>query len=195
MPQSAQDFDAWYRRSRARLLRLASSRVRDPDEAEDVVQDSVMAVWRKHLEGKIEDLDAYAARAVWLNAGKRAARRRTWTPLDGEAGPEPAAPAEPLDYEDRSTLAEARSALPEAQRAVLELRYDMGLSFREAAEALSISLNTAASRARYALEALRESLAHPKEEARHARPSDPAPDPASKPQLQRQQRRRHRRRA
>lgn len=193
MPLSGPDFDAWFRRSSARLLRLARSRVRDQAEAEDVVQDSVLAIWRKQAEGGIQDLDAYANRAVWLNAGKRAARRKDWTPLDGEDGFEPVAPLGGLDYEDASALADARAALPEAQRAILELRYDLGLSFREAAEALSISLNTAASRARYALAALRESLAHPKEEARHAIAPAAAPS-AREPQLQRQQRRPHRRR-
>jgi RNA polymerase sigma-70 factor (ECF subfamily) len=191
MPLSGPDFDAWFRRSSARLLRLARSRVRDQAEAEDVVQDTVLALWRKQAEGGIQDLDAYAKRAVWLNAGKRAARRRDWTPLEGEDGFEPAAPNAGLDYEDANALAEARAALPEAQRAVLELRYDLGLSFREAAEALSISLNTAASRARYALAALRESLAHPQEEASHVRRKASAP----RPELQHQQRRRHRRRA
>jgi RNA polymerase sigma-70 factor (ECF subfamily) len=193
MPLSGPEFDAWFRASSARLLRLARSRLRDQAEAEDVVQDTALALWRKQAEGGIQDLDAYAARAVWLNAGKRAARRKDWTPLEGEGGLDPAAPAPGLDFEDADALSRARAALPEAQRAILELRYDLGLSFREAAEALSISLNTAASRARYALAALRESLAHPKEEASHAI-TPAAPSSAREPQLQRQQRRSHRRR-
>jgi RNA polymerase sigma-70 factor (ECF subfamily) len=55
-------------------------------------------------------------------------------------------------------LAAAVAALPEAQREVVALRVDGGLSFEEIAAATGTSPNTAASRYRYALEKLRVSL-------------------------------------
>ena len=59
---------------------------------------------------------------------------------------------------DPLRLERAIEDLPEAQRTVIRMKYYMGLSFREIGEALKISLNTAGSRCRYALEALRETL-------------------------------------
>ena len=48
----------------------------------------------------------------------------------------------------------AIGGLSHAQQAVIRLRYYGGLSFREIGNSLGISLNTAASRCRYALDAL-----------------------------------------
>ena len=164
MTPTQASFDDWLRRARPKLLRLASSRLRDPHEAEDVVQETALAVWRRHQAGAVADLDAYAARAVWQNAIRRAIRRRRFETLeDAELegwGQAPDAEA----WLDSLELEEAIAGLPLAQQAVLRLRFYTGLSFRETAEALQISLNTAASRCRYALQSLRQGLAHTKEE-------------------------------
>ena len=173
MTPAPASFDDWFQRARPKLLRLASSRLRDFDEAEDVVQDSALAVWRRHRAGAVKNLDAYAARAVWLNAIKRSTRRRRFETLeDAELeglGTAPAVEAwvESLDME------QAIAGLPLAQQTVLRLRFYAGLSFRETAEALQISLNTAASRCRYALESLRKGLSPPKEEGHVAQGSKP----------------------
>jgi RNA polymerase sigma-70 factor (ECF subfamily) len=57
-------------------------------------------------------------------------------------------------------LRRALTALPEEQRAVVLLHLWGGLSFRELAAALDIPANTAASRYRYALAALKRTLTH-----------------------------------
>jgi RNA polymerase sigma-70 factor, ECF subfamily len=152
-------FDDWLRRARPRLLRLAQSRLRDLGEAEDVVQETVLAVWRRHAAGGVDDLDAYANRAVWQNSIRRKSRLRDWEELEnaefeGAARVE----AEAEDWLEAQEMEEAIARLPPAQAAVLRLRFYMGLSFREMAETLSIGLNTAASRTRYALQALRRGL-------------------------------------
>jgi RNA polymerase sigma-70 factor (ECF subfamily) len=166
------DFDAWLRSARPRLMRLAVSRLRDEGEAEDVVQDTVLAVWRRHQLGKVQDLDAYANRAVWQNSIRRKVRKREWAELD-EANVPQVAPegigAE--DWIDAEELEEAIDGLPATQQAVVRLRFYAGLSFKEIGDALSIGLNTAASRTRYALEALRKSLL----------PVPPAPERPSPP--------------
>ena len=48
--------------------------------------------------------------------------------------------------------------LPDAQREVLALKIDGGLTFAEIGEALDVSANTVASRYRYALDKLRQVL-------------------------------------
>ena len=61
-------------------------------------------------------------------------------------------------------LAAAVAALPEVQREVVALKIDAGLTFAEIAAVTGTSLNTAASRYRYALEKLRTVLRDDDEE-------------------------------
>ena len=154
-----QDFDAFVGAKRASWVRMSQSVLGNRDEAEDSVQETLATLWEKRGVLAVENLEAYTARAVWLNSIKRRQRSRVQVGL--EDIPEPAAPEReepPYAEMDPFTLESALDGLPEAQRAVVRMKYYMGFSFREIGEALKISLNTAASRCRYALEALRESL-------------------------------------
>jgi len=190
-------FDAWYERSRPKLLRLAVSRLRDRDEAEDVVQETALAVWRRHEAGGVEDLDAYAARSVWQNAIKRSTRLRRFESLEDAEADGLGVPDAVDAWIDSLEMEEALAGLPLAQQTVLRMRFYTGLSFKETAQALSISLNTAASRCRYALESLRKGFLNPNpQEENHAeqRPGTkpPAKAGAAGPagaQLRRKQRR------
>jgi RNA polymerase sigma-70 factor (ECF subfamily) len=58
----------------------------------------------------------------------------------------------------RRALSSALAELPEEQRAAVHLRLWEGMKFEEIAELLGISLNTAASRYRYAIDKLRQRL-------------------------------------
>ena len=64
-------------------------------------------------------------------------------------------------------LAAAVATLPEAQREVVALRIDAGLSFEEIAAATGTNPNTAASRYRSALEKLRLALGAAADIPRH----------------------------
>jgi RNA polymerase sigma-70 factor (ECF subfamily) len=66
--------------------------------------------------------------------------------------------AEPAAELPDDALAAAVAALPDAQREVVALKIDAGLTFAEIAAVTGTSLNTAASRYRYALEKLRTAL-------------------------------------
>ncbi len=68
----------------------------------------------------------------------------------------------------REQVLAAIDTLPEAQREVFTMRQFGGLSFREIAEVLEISENTVKSRMRYALEKLRDQLAHLRPEEKEA---------------------------
>jgi RNA polymerase sigma-70 factor (ECF subfamily) len=160
-------FDAWYERSRPKLLRLAVSRLRDRDEAEDVVQETALAVWRRHEAGGVEDLDAYAARSVWQNAIKRSTRLRRFESLEDAEADGLGVPDAVDAWIDSLEMEEALAGLPLAQQTVLRMRFYTGLSFKETAQALSISLNTAASRCRYALESLRKGFENPNPKEDH----------------------------
>ena len=162
MPPTHPSFDVWATLARPRLLRLARAWLKEKAEAEDVVQATLEALWHADRQGRVLNLDAYADRAVWLNAQRRKARWKDWEALDGS----PAASRGPREEELELTPWEMEAAieqLPPAQQAVIRLRFYGGLSFQETGKALKISINTAASRCRYALAALRAAL-EPKEE-------------------------------
>ncbi|TAL32702.1 MAG: sigma-70 family RNA polymerase sigma factor [Spirochaetes bacterium] len=149
--------------AREKLIRMAESILKDRLDAEDVVQETLVAVWQAYGEGMVRDLQAYAARAVWLNALKQRARRRRFVSLEPEALraqgiPEPSySPDEDLVISSWE-LEKAILGLPSHQQAVVRLKYYGGLTFREIGRAMHISMNTAASRCRYALIALRIAL-------------------------------------
>ncbi len=153
-----QEFVSAHRRS---WVRMAASVLRDRHEAEDTVQETLAILWKNRSTLKVGNPAAYASRAVWVNALKRRKRGKRLLSLEGL--PEPAADPGEEDPEgwgevSPSALEKAIEGLPEVQRSVIRMKYYAGLSFREIGEALKISLNTAASRCRYALAALKEAL-------------------------------------
>jgi RNA polymerase sigma-70 factor, ECF subfamily len=147
---------------REEWVRAAARIVLDSALAEDVVQDTLAALLRVDLTA-VANLEAYVFRAVQVNALKCRARRRMHLSLDADPALADARPDERDGAEagpeiDPATLEIALDGLPETQRTVIRMRYYLDRSFREIGAALSISTNTAASRCRYALAALRKAL-------------------------------------
>lgn len=156
------DFNSWAETIRPKLVRLAATQLKDEHEAEDVVQDTLTILWRRGPDG-ITNLDAYAARAVWQNAGQKRARRHEALPLETDylkaAGFAELVAREAVeDQMQQWDIEEAIGNLSPAQQEVVRLHYYAGLSFKEIGHALAISMNTAASRCRYALSQLRYAL-------------------------------------
>ncbi len=140
----------WVQARRRQWVRQAYRILRDHEEAEDVVQETLLAVLGR--ERNIERLDAYIARAVDWNAVKRRARRRIHTSLENVPAAQAENRLEPFELE------RALVGLPPTQQAVIRLRFYFGLTFAEIGKNLSISIHTAASRCRYALTSLRRTL-------------------------------------
>ena len=162
-----EEFQAFVEEHRSLWYRLAYRVLENREEAEDVVQETLAILWEKKNELEIENPAAYAARAVWLNSIKRRSRAKNHLALDSV--PElPALRNEDslgnYDELDPEELEQAIEELPESQQVVIRMKYYMGFSFREIGEALQISLNTAGSRCRYALETLKELLGGDNEE-------------------------------
>lgn len=162
-------FAALYDRLALRLLNTARTMTGSTVEAEDIVHDLFvdLARSRSRLTG-ITDLEAY----VFTMLRHAVSRRRRRFAIDRKAVGQIAqdrllsgrladGPEELFD----DGLAAAVASLPPAQREVIALKIDGGLTFAEIATAMGTSLNTAASRYRYALEKLRAALA-PREAAR-----------------------------
>ncbi|RMG54518.1 MAG: RNA polymerase sigma factor [Bacteroidetes bacterium] len=134
--------------------------------AADVAQRTFLSVY-EHLA----DLGTVSRFRPWLyriatncchEEARRRKRRRVfpW----GRQAPEGASSSEPgpetllQRHERQEVLREALSRLPDVQRTVILLKEYQGLTFREIAETLKISENTAKSRLYYGLKALRKDL-------------------------------------
>ncbi len=158
------------------ILGLVLHIVHDEDEAEEVVSDVFVQLWR-HIDqhdarrGPLVPWILSIARNRALDALRR--RRRWWSKsarleqahaVDVGAVP-PAAPHEaavpgwPVHREVHAALA----TLSEEQRRVVQLSYFEGLSHREIAQRLHQPLGTVKTRLRTAHQRLTESLGHLKD--------------------------------
>jgi RNA polymerase sigma-70 factor (ECF subfamily) len=150
---TAEDVRRLYDRHGGALLAYACSFVADVGVAEDVVHQ----VFLKVLQGRSKAPDAplgYLYRAV-RNAALNVRRNgRRETRLDDSA----VFAHRGGDREAEMALQAALLELPEEQREAVIMRIWSGMTLEEIAAASGVSLNTVASRYRYALGKLRERL-------------------------------------
>jgi RNA polymerase sigma-70 factor, ECF subfamily len=126
--------------------RLARWRLCDELEAEEVVQESVRRAL--HHIGTFEGGDGRAWFLRIVNAICHDRRLRTC------AAPHGARDARLRRADEASSLEDAIGSLPDHLREVLVLRELEGLSFRELAEVMDVSVETAVSRLSHARQAL-----------------------------------------
>jgi len=139
---------------RDRLFVIARRILNDDHEAEDVVQETILAVWQRESDIAPEKLTHYLTRSVRQNAIKRRSRRKTHELYDDAKSKV----ERPRTFSSPGELEEAIEGLPTLQKDVIRLKYYSDLTFAEISNLLSISINTAASRCRYALKNLKEIL-------------------------------------
>jgi RNA polymerase sigma-70 factor (ECF subfamily) len=143
-----------------RLYAVAYQITRDPDRADDAVQQALVEMWRdlpslrdpSRFEGWTYRL---VTRACLQDLRRR--RRAVIRPLTGDevlaGGPDLAAATALRDQLDR-----ALSTLSPDHRAIVVLRHLAGLSIDELAEVLGIPRGTVASRLHHATRALRAAI-------------------------------------
>jgi RNA polymerase sigma-70 factor, ECF subfamily len=142
------------------LLLFARRWTNSRADAEDIVQDAFVRFWRRpHSIGNRALLYATVRSMALdrLRSDQRRARREAAVALDGAKHLEPQFTT--LD-EGQKMLAAAVERLPNEQQEVVVLKIWNELTFAEIAQILEISPNTAASRYRYALGALKKTLQH-----------------------------------
>jgi RNA polymerase sigma-70 factor (ECF subfamily) len=153
---------------------LVSHLLRDQDEAEEVVEETFWQAWRQAgrydaSRGAVSTWLTTIARSRALDRlrARRRVREEPWSRLvlDGDSDrivPADEGTADPLtaaEMAERRTLVRAAlGRLPAEQREVLELAYFGGLSQSEIAERTGLPLGTVKTRARLALEKLRDRL-------------------------------------
>jgi len=135
-------------------------------QAEDLVQDTFVKVWRKastfdSARGSLDTWVLLVARSLAIDLIRRRvletrilASQQEPTELSVAPGPEEF--AETRDLTDRAR--QAMNALTPGQRAALELAYFQGKTSAEVAELEGIPVGTAKTRIRTALVKLREAL-------------------------------------
>jgi RNA polymerase sigma-70 factor (sigma-E family) len=161
------EFERFVSESSAALLRTAYLVAWDLTEAEDLVQECLLAVARRWPRVRAMDHPHAYARRVLINlaldgAGKRSRRRRELDAPDESAlaqVPDDASARALAGIDVRSELIDALGTLPPRQRAVLVLRYFEDLSEAQVAAALGCSIGTVKSSASRGLARLQAALA------------------------------------
>jgi RNA polymerase sigma-70 factor (ECF subfamily) len=161
----AGDHDAFadlVRASFPRLYGAARLILRDPDRAQDAVQEAYMLAWR-HVRA-LRDPGAWDAwlhrltvRACYRSA--RTMRRRDLVELHILPDVEPSTTGDfAFSVAQRDLLGRALGRLPIDQRAVMVLHFYVDLPLPEVADILDIPVGTAKSRLHRGLEAMRSAM-------------------------------------
>ena len=142
------------------LRRYARSLARDPDEADDIVQDALVAALDKiHLFEPGSNLRAWLftiTRNTFISRRRRR-RIRAQVPLDDQAIDLQAAPPQEASVA-RGHLAAAYERLPRPHREVLALVVFESMSYEQAADILEVAVGTVRSRLSRARATLREAI-------------------------------------
>ncbi len=152
-----------YHRYKDDLLTVAMALLADPDAAEDCVHDVFV-----HFAGAPADMQAnrnlrgYLMRCV-ANRAKNLIKRQQLQPVHEMderdcAGEQDCPEGRLIVSEESRRVFKALAGLPAEQREVVTLHIHGQMKFREIAEQLDVSINTAQSRYRYGIEKLRTSL-------------------------------------
>lgn len=152
--------------------------VGDPGDAEEVLEDTFWQAWRQagryeESRGGLSTWLVMIARSRALDRvrSRRRVREERWDDLppaaadpidDRSASPSDAAEGDEL----RRIVGRAVATLPPEQRQAVELAYFRGMSQTEIAEATGQPLGTVKTRARLALQKLRDALGTLREDAR-----------------------------
>lgn len=149
----------WFQHHGPKLLLCARQWTRSIADAEDVVQEAFVRFWRhqRHLAGDPRALLVTSIRRAAVDLARSTDRRAAREESSAE-GSAPLFQSNPAGDERVQLIQSALARLPAAQREVLVLKIWGELTFDAIARELDIPLNTAASRYRYALAALRQEM-------------------------------------
>ena len=141
------------------LYRYALGMLGRTEAAEDALQELFLTLARSrgklgHVQSARAYLFAMLRHGIWRRLQRDAARERALDPATIFEHPQPPG----LPDGAAADIAAALAQLPPDQREVIVLKIYQNMTFAEIAEVTEVSLNTAASRYRYALERLRSLL-------------------------------------
>ena len=171
MKQTTSRWRDWLAEHGPKLLLFARQQTRRPEDAEDILQEALVKLARKVDEGSfVGGQEAWMPflytqlRREAIDLGRRNDRRkkREETVVEDErrqsGGEEVWFESAGCDEERKELLEVAIKELPKKFSEVIVMKVWGGRTFAEIGDILDISMNTAASRYRYGIEALRKRL-------------------------------------
>lgn len=145
-----------------RLCTVANLILRDPDRAEDAVQEALVSAWRDLPSLRnTEAWDAWLYRLTVRSCYRHTRRDRRRNLVELRAMPDANTDHisdVALSLVERDRLERELGRLPVDQRAVVVVRFYLGCTLPEAAEILGVPLGTAKSRLNRGLLALRAAI-------------------------------------
>ncbi|MEE1930597.1 SigE family RNA polymerase sigma factor [Streptomyces sp. TRM 70351] len=174
------EFRAFYERHHAELVRLAARLLADGSEGEDLAADAFAALWHRWDRVRAARHPAAYARGVVAHLARSriraGARERRRVALFWAGGPQYAEDADvPSVLDVRAALAR----LPRGRRACVVLRHAFGLSERDTASALGVSVGTVKSQTSRSVAELGRLLGRPGPDPERGRDTGgSAPGPA-----------------
>ncbi|MDH3641519.1 MAG: sigma-70 family RNA polymerase sigma factor [Gammaproteobacteria bacterium] len=145
-------YHSYYQRLSRFLIRMLN----DPDLVVEVVNDVFLVVWRKAASYRGEaSMSSWIIGIAYRKALKALRKRRPWTPLDDVPA---AALASGEEAIARLELDSSLARLSPEHRAVMELTYFFGYSYREIGEILECPENTVKTRMFHARRVLQSIL-------------------------------------
>jgi RNA polymerase sigma-70 factor (ECF subfamily) len=157
--KEVQVFEKLYRENFDLLCKKAFRFVQDRDVAKDIVQDAFLALWKN--DAHIISAEAYLYRSVINKSINCLNQQRRTVPIMTleYIGKDDASPDNLLQWEElQLRVKNAIDALPDAAKKVFFLSRLEGLSYREIAELLEISVNTVEKHMGRALKDLRQAV-------------------------------------
>ena len=158
-------FEAIYRRYRRRIARFAARQTRHPDMIEEVVNDTMVVVWQKagrfRGRSRLSTWILGIAYRITLKRLRESSRRaRAEAELPHEAQPSGVEGPEALlsRRQRQERIRQALLRLSPKHRAVIELTFFEGLSYREIAEIVGCPHNTVKTRMFHARRHLKQVL-------------------------------------
>lgn len=139
-------FDELYSRTWKKLYITAYSKLKIEDPAKDIVQEVFVDLWNKRNVRQIDNIQAYLSQAVKfkiLDEFRKA--RYEFVEIENfieEIKDSNLADSKLLDKEIFQTLKQWIESLPAKRKEIFRLKYEEGLSNKEIAERLNISVKT-----------------------------------------------------
>ena len=146
------DLERLVRSQQDRLFALAYVRIGNRPDAEDILQDVFLKLFRSEENLRnISHLEHYLIRAV-CNKCRDYQRKRQYNLIPIENAAQISIPDDDIPmHEEYLRISKLLESLPEEQQEVVRLKCTDGLKFREIAKILEIPEATAKSRYRYAI--------------------------------------------
>lgn len=154
----------WVETQGSKVLLYAKSRTRTLEEAEDVMQESLIRLWKHYRAGKVRYTDLNAAacmniRRISIDSFRKNERRIQREALSEHASGDQVYFESSLDGDAESKNIETElKLLPAKYREVIVLRIWEELSFKEISKITGESVNSVTSLYRYGLEKLKSRI-------------------------------------